>query len=73
MWLSYTVEQFMAEEFACVGLDWWEHTAIDGSLYRPTEIALGRSNPCKAMVMVKLGWEAKYRILDVVRMMVEAM
>ncbi len=59
----------MVEEFACVGLDWWEHTAIDGSLYRPTETAVGRGNPGKTMV--KLGWEAKYKMRDVVRLMVE--
>jgi GDPmannose 4,6-dehydratase len=45
--------------------------AIDGSLYRPTEIALGRGEPGKAMV--KLGLEAKYRMLGVVRLRMEAM
>ena len=43
---------------------------IDGSLYRPTKISLGRENPGKDMV--NLGWETKYRIQDGVKMMVEA-
>jgi len=43
----------MGVTFGTWGLDWWEHTAIDGSLYRPTEIAVGRGNPGKAMI--KLG------------------
>ncbi|PSB39914.1 GDP-mannose 4,6-dehydratase, partial [filamentous cyanobacterium Phorm 46] len=51
-------------------LDWQEHLVTDASLYRPTEIAVGRGNPGKAKE--KLGWEAKYKMPDVVRMMVEA-
>jgi GDPmannose 4,6-dehydratase len=42
----------------------------DKSLYRPTDIAVGRANPAKAKQ--KLGWEAKFKMPDVVRMMVEA-
>jgi len=53
-----------------VGLDWEEHTVIDRSLYRPTEIALGKDNPAKAKE--KLAWEAKDKMHDVVKMMVEA-
>jgi len=52
-----------------VGLDWEKHTVID-TMYRPTEIALGKGNPAKAKE--KLGWEAKYKMHDVVKMMVEA-
>ncbi|MGE5658361.1 MAG: GDP-mannose 4,6-dehydratase [Actinomycetota bacterium] len=66
---SYALEEFVAEAFAYLGLDWREHTASDRSLYRPTEIAVGRGNPSKAKE--KLGWEAKYKMRDVVRMMVE--
>jgi len=39
-------------------------------LYRPTDIAVGRANPAKAQE--KLGWQAQYKLPDVVRMMVEA-
>ena len=52
-----------------MGLDWEKHTVID-TMYRPTEIALGKGNPAKAKE--KLGWEAKYKMHDVVKMMVEA-
>lgn len=51
--VRYSVSHFVAQAFACSGLHWWEHSASDGSLYRPTEIVVGRRNPGKAMI--KLG------------------
>ena len=67
---SYKLEDFVAAAFACVGLDWHEHVAIDASLLRPTDIAVGRGNPTKARQ--QLGWQAQSKMNDVVRMMVEA-
>lgn len=67
---SYALQEFVEVTFSTLGLDWHEHTIIDQSLYRPTEIALGQGNPSKAMV--KLGWEASYKMHDVVKMMVAA-
>ena len=65
-----SLEEFVAAAFACVGLDWRDYVETDASLYRPTDIAVGRANPAKARE--KLGWEARYKMPDVVRMMVEA-
>lgn len=45
---SYTLEEFVAAAFNYLGLDWREHTIIDTSLLRPTDIAIGRANPRKA-------------------------
>jgi len=67
---SHTLEEFMAEAFRCVGLDWHAHVEIDQSLFRPSEIMYGCGNPAKAKR--KLEWEAASRMPDVVRMMVEA-
>ena len=67
---SFSLEEFVAEAFASVGLDWQEYVVVDRSLYRPTDIAVGRGNPAKAKE--KLGWEAQYKMPHVVRMMVEA-
>jgi GDPmannose 4,6-dehydratase len=67
---SCALEEFVQTAFVSAGLDWQEHLVTDASLYRPTEIAVGRGNPGKAKQ--KLGWEAKYKMPDVVRMMVEA-
>lgn len=67
---SHSLEEFVATAFSYVGLDWREHVVTDTSLYRPTDIACGRGNPAKAKE--KLGWQAKYKMHDVVRMMIEA-
>ena len=67
---SNKLEDFVATAFACLGLDWQEHVVIDKTFYRPTDIAVGRGHPAKARE--QLGWQAKYKMQDVVRMMVEA-
>ncbi len=67
---SSKLEDFVAAANASVGLDWHEHVVIDASLLRPTDIAFGRGNPAKARK--QLGWQAQYKMNDVVRMMVEA-
>ncbi|MBD2338968.1 GDP-mannose 4,6-dehydratase [Calothrix sp. FACHB-156] len=67
---STSLEDFVAAAFASVNLDWQEHTVIDNSLLRPTDLAVGRGNPAKAAN--KLGWKAKYKMKNVVQMMVEA-
>ncbi|BAY33466.1 GDP-D-mannose dehydratase [Nostoc carneum NIES-2107] len=67
---SSSLEDFVAAAFASVNLDWREHTVIDDSLLRPTDLALGRGNPAKAKN--NLGWQAKSKTKDVVEMMVKA-
>ncbi len=67
---THRLEEFVAIAFSSVGLDWQEWVNIDTSLYRPTDIAVGRGNPGKAKT--KLGWEATSKMPEVVRQMVEA-
>ncbi|AFY84461.1 GDP-mannose 4,6-dehydratase [Oscillatoria acuminata] len=67
---THRLEDFVAIAFSSVGLDWQEWVNIDTSLYRPTDIAVGRGNPGKAKA--KLGWEARSKMPEVVRQMVEA-
>ena len=64
------LQDFIAAAFEAVGLDWREHTTIDPTLFRPTEIMIGRGDASKAAE--KLGWKAKYKMAEVVRMMVQA-
>lgn len=66
---THSLEEFVAEAFNCVGLDWHDHVITDPSLYRPTEISIGKGSPAKAEKV--LGWKARYRMRDVVRMMME--
>jgi GDPmannose 4,6-dehydratase len=65
-----TLENFVSEVFRIVGIDWHEFLVSDVSLLRPTDILVSRGNPAKATKV--LGWQAKYRMSDVARMMVEA-
>lgn len=67
---THRLEEFVAIAFSSVGLDWQKWVNIDTSLYRPTDIAVGRGNPGKAKT--KLGWEATSKMPEVVRQMVEA-
>jgi len=64
---THTLEEFVAEAFNCVGLDWREHVITDATLLRPSEIMISRANPSKAAE--RLGWQACYKMLDVVRLM----
>jgi GDPmannose 4,6-dehydratase len=67
---SHSLKEFVVQAFATLGWEREEHTVIDTSLYRPTEISLGKGNPTKAKE--KLGGQANYKMHDVVKMMVEA-
>jgi GDPmannose 4,6-dehydratase len=67
---SSSLEEFVEAAFTAVNLDWRDYVIVDSSLFRPTDLAVGRGNPHKAKI--QLGWEAKYKMQDVVRMMVEA-
>jgi GDPmannose 4,6-dehydratase len=64
---THTLEEFVAEAFNCVGLDWREHVITDPTLLRPSEIMVSRANPAKAAQ--RLGWQARYKMGDVIRMM----
>jgi GDPmannose 4,6-dehydratase len=64
------LQDFVAEAFRLVGLDWHKHVESDQALLRPTDIKIGRANPAKARNA--LGWSARSRMRDVVREMVGA-
>ncbi len=64
------LEDFVAEAFRLVGLDWREHLESDPTLLRPTDLRVGHANPTKARE--RLGWTASSKMKDVVRQMVSA-
>jgi len=64
------LQDFVTTAFEAVGLDWRDHTTIDQTLFRPTEIMIGRGDASKAAE--KLAWKPKYKMAEVVRMMVQA-
>ncbi|HWB59866.1 MAG TPA: GDP-mannose 4,6-dehydratase [Chthoniobacteraceae bacterium] len=67
---SHKLEDFVDAVFATYGLDWREHVETDPAFFRPTDIAISRGDPSKAKA--RLGWEARSKMRDVARMMVEA-
>jgi len=67
---THRLKEFIAEAFAALNLDWNEHVCVDNALLRPSDIEVSCGNPSKAAK--ELGWHARYRMRDVVRMMIEA-
>lgn len=62
-----TLQEFVAESFSSVGLDWEAHVVTDQSLLRPSEIMVSCANPAKASN--QLGWQACRKMGDVIRIM----
>lgn len=67
---SHSLEEFVAEAFQCLGLDWRAHVISDRNIFRPSEIRENRGNASKAKNM--LGWHAKLRMPDIVQKMIHA-
>jgi len=65
-----SLEDFVREVFASLGLDWRKHVVRDPALTRPSEILSGQADTSHAMA--QLGWTARSHMKDVARMMVEA-
>lgn len=67
---THKLEEFVAEVFTYLGLNWREHVEVDPGLFRPTDVAISQGNPMKAKQ--QLGWQARYSMRDVAQMMVDA-
>jgi GDPmannose 4,6-dehydratase len=67
---THSVREFVERAFALVGLDWQDYVEIDARYFRPTEVDLLLGDPAKAQR--QLGWQARTRFEELVRLMVEA-
>jgi GDPmannose 4,6-dehydratase len=67
---THSVEEFVAEAFAHVGLNWRDYVVIDPSLFRPAEVDLLVADAAKAER--ELCWKPTIRFRDLVTMMVDA-
>jgi GDPmannose 4,6-dehydratase len=67
---THSVRQLLEEAFSYMDLDWRNHVETDPRYYRPAEVDLLIGDPSKAKR--KLGWEAKTKFNDLVRIMVDA-
>lgn len=68
--LTSSLQDFVAEVFAAVGLDWRRHVSRDPTFARPNEIAVSRADTVRASQ--RLGWTARCTMPEVARMMVAA-
>lgn len=64
------LSEFVELAFNEVGLNWKDHVVLDPSFFRPTDLRRGLGDP--TLAAKQLGWKAKYRMKDVVKMMIDA-
>ena len=63
--LFRSLQEFVAEVFRCLDLDWKDHVVVDAEFLRPTDLLVSRADPSKAER--QLGWKARYKVADVVK------
>lgn len=59
------LKDFIKIAFELINLNWEEYVVSDKNLLRPTDLAIGKANPHKALI--KLGWKATKNINEVVQ------
>ena len=64
---AHSLKDFVAQAFACYGLDWTQYVVHDDQLMRPNENVWSQGNPTKAKQL--LGWQATKKMNDVVKML----
>lgn len=68
--VSNSLEDFVKETFAILDMDWAAHTSVSNSLFRPTDISVGKGNAAKAGRI--LNWRATAHMKEVITMMIDA-
>lgn len=66
---AHSLKEFVAETFACLGLDWQEHVQTSPNFLRPSDITFNCGDAFKAKSM--LGWVARNKFHDVLKLLVE--
>ena len=67
--VTMSLEEFVQAAFAHAGLNWRDYVEQDPTLFRPTDLAIGRADPAKAHR--ELDWKATTKGIDVVKKMYE--
>ena len=67
---TITLEEFVKAAFDQAGLNWKNHVVQDPSLFRPTDLAIGRADPSKAFK--EFGWKASTTGINVVKKMYQS-
>lgn len=68
---TITLEEFVKTAFEQAGLNWKDHVIQDQSLFRPTDLAIGRADPSRAKK--ELGWKASTQGIEVVKRMYQSL
>jgi len=63
------LKDFVAVAFEQLGLNWEDHVRQNEEFMRPTDILISVGDPSKALQ--KMGWKAKSKMRDVVKLMIE--
>jgi GDPmannose 4,6-dehydratase len=66
---SHKLEDFISLTFKILKLEWQDHVIINKEFCRPTDITISQGNPAKAKK--SLGWQAKYKMADIISMMID--
>lgn len=67
---THSLKEFVEEVFSILNLNLDSHVESAPDLLRPTDILVSKGNPAKAKN--QLNWQARSKMKDIVRMMVEA-
>jgi GDPmannose 4,6-dehydratase len=67
---AHSVRDFCELAFGYAELDWERHVEIDPRYFRPSEVNWLQGDASKAKQLI--GWEAKTRFAELVRLMVDA-
>ena len=66
---SYSLNDFVQHTFEYFSLNWQDHVVSDKNLYRPNEILYSKANP--SLIKKDLNWEAKLKMPEVIKGMIE--
>ena len=67
---TLTLEEFVKTAFDEANLNWQDYVIQDPSLFRPTDLAIGRADPSKAVNALR--WQASTRGADLVKKMYQS-
>jgi GDPmannose 4,6-dehydratase len=68
---TISLEDFVSTAFAQADLDWKDYVTQDPSLFRPTDLLIGRADPSKAFD--RMGWKASTQGIEVVKKMYQSL
>lgn len=67
---TISLEQFVSRAFGFFQMDWKDHVDVDEALFRPSDIAMSRGDPLKALTV--LGWAPTRGVDGVIEAMCDA-